>query len=603
MILGTRILKNILSDVDDTIKQYETKFGELKSAFQGRAVLRTEITVLRVLDQVENIGKRLRLCLMASLTKILLDIAAEISLDDIAYAEGARYDPERQCLPGTREEVLMEITDWINSTDGVMPRMFVLSGVAGSGKSSIAHTIARLFDDVGRLGSSFCFDRANQAKLRPDIFFGTIARDLADLDPQRKQSLWRVVKEKTALRKTRAAREQFEHFILKPAADLTTVGPIVIVIDAFDESGDEASRRVILSILAERISELPPNLRVLVTTRREADIDEAFDSNPHVYCKLMDSIDLNSTNNDISAFIRDGLADVASLDEKWPNQSWCELLVQKSEAHFQWASTACRFIKGDGEHGVYPTERLANILAFSPLSKNVNRLDHLYLDILTRLFPPDNDIIGLNRFKLVVGRTLAAVEPLSVPSLRELRKGEDSVNVVELIMRPMGSLFNGVNEPRALIRPLHTSLRDFLTDPGRSGRFHIDVVLHERALALACLRAMQEGLKFNICQLETSYLPNSDVPDLTLRVEEHIPPHLSYSCRFWTRHLQGAACDAETLPAVKDFLLDRTLYWLEVMSFRKEISAALKSLLLLAEWSRVSIVISICPSICDMCSI
>jgi hypothetical protein len=65
MLLGMRILKNILSDVDDTIKQYETKFGELKSALQGRAVLRTEITVLRVLDQVENIGKQLRTWLMA----------------------------------------------------------------------------------------------------------------------------------------------------------------------------------------------------------------------------------------------------------------------------------------------------------------------------------------------------------------------------------------------------------------------------------------------------------------------------------------------------------------------------------------------------------
>jgi hypothetical protein len=87
----------------------------------------------------------------------------------------------------------------------------------------------------------------------------------------------------------------------------TTIGPIVIVIDAFDESGDEASRRVILSILANRISELPPNLRVLVTTRRESDIDKAFDSNSHVHCKHMDTIDTNSTNNDITAFIRDSL--------------------------------------------------------------------------------------------------------------------------------------------------------------------------------------------------------------------------------------------------------------------------------------------------------
>jgi len=122
-----------------------------------------------------------------------------------------------------------------------------------------------LFDDVGYLGSSFCFNHANQAKLWHDILFSTIAHDLADLDPQHKQSLWHVVKEKPTLCKTHVAWEQFEHFILKPVVDLTTVRPIVIVIDAFNESGDEASQRVILSILTEWISELPPNLRILVT--------------------------------------------------------------------------------------------------------------------------------------------------------------------------------------------------------------------------------------------------------------------------------------------------------------------------------------------------
>ena len=101
----------------------------------------------------------------------MLHLAANINLNDIAYTEGARYDPERQCLPGTHEEVLREIMDWVNSTDGQVSRMFVLSGVTGSGKSLIVHTIARLFDDVGCLGSSFCFDCSNQAKLCPNAFF------------------------------------------------------------------------------------------------------------------------------------------------------------------------------------------------------------------------------------------------------------------------------------------------------------------------------------------------------------------------------------------------------------------------------------------------
>ena len=442
----------------------------------------------------------------------MLHLAANINLDDIAYAEGAHYDPERQCLPGTREEVLREIMDWVNSTDGQVSRMFVLSGVAGSGKSSIAHTIARLFDDVGRLGSSFCFDRSNQAKLHPGAFFSTIARDLADLDPQRKQSLCRVVQDKTALRKTHAPREQFEQFILKPAADLMTVGPTVIVIDAFDESGDEESRRVILSILAGRISELPPNFCVLVTTRRETDIDRAFNGNPHVHCKLMNTIDMDSTNIDISIFIRNHLADVAELDKKWPNQSWCGLLVNKSEGLFQWVSTACQFIKGDGQHGVHPTEQLTHLLSLVP--QNLNRLDQLYLDILKRLFPMGHDTTGLNRFKWVVGRIVAAVEPLTVVALKELCKEDNSIDVVELITTPMGSLFSGVNQLSEPVQPLHLSLRNFLTNPRRSERFYIDIPLHERGLTLACLRVMEVDLKFNICQLETLHLLNSSVNDL-----------------------------------------------------------------------------------------
>jgi len=41
---------------------------------------------------------------------------------------------------------------------------------------------------------------------------------------------------------------------------------------------------------------------------------------------------------------------------------------------------------------------------------------------------------------------------------------------------------------------------------------------------------LQEGLCFNICDLQSSYLLNSEVPDLTERVKAKILPHLSYSC-------------------------------------------------------------------------
>jgi uncharacterized protein YydD (DUF2326 family) len=59
--LEKRVLEHVLSGADDRIKQFEDKFEELKSAFQERAVLQTEITVLRILDIVEGQGQHISL--------------------------------------------------------------------------------------------------------------------------------------------------------------------------------------------------------------------------------------------------------------------------------------------------------------------------------------------------------------------------------------------------------------------------------------------------------------------------------------------------------------------------------------------------------------
>ena len=301
------------------------------------------------------------------------------------YAEGARFDPEKGCLPGTRQEVIDEISEWVNRDGDDVPRLFLLSGVAGSGKSAIAHTVAQQFDAVGRLGSSFCFDRSHQAERHPNNLFSTIARDLADLDPQRRQLLWNVIQGKRALRTTKAAREQFEQFILAPTTNLMSIGPILIVIDALDESADPTSRKVLLSILAEKISELPANFRVLVTARAEKDIQAALGQNPNVVCKLMDAIDIKQSTRDIFSFVHSQLADVSGLEEKWPNSTWCQLLMEKSEGLFQWAFTACQFVKGNGKEGLDPTEQLSMLLSPFPQSNQSNHLDQLYIKILTQI--------------------------------------------------------------------------------------------------------------------------------------------------------------------------------------------------------------------------
>ena len=575
----------MLSDVDIRIKRYADKFTELKAAFQGRAIVQTGITVQRILNKVENLGTPFH---CRDLFHVLhLYIAAEVDLNDMPYAEGARFDSEKGCLPGTREEVIDEITNWVNSDGDHVPCVFFLSGLAGSGKSAIAHTVASRFHELGRLGSSFFFDRAYSTDRRPDNLFSTIARDLADLDPQRKRSLWELIQGQRALRTTRSAREQFDQFILNPSSKLMAVGPMVIVIDALDESGDPAARKALLAVLVDQVVHLPFNFRILVTSRPERDIQTALSGKRHVVYKGMDTIDVMSTKSDISRFVRAELAAVHGLNHKWPNEAWRHLLAERSEGLFQWASTACLFIKGDGQEGLDPSEQLDIILSLTPLVTKSNHLDQLYLEILMRTFGTKNATV-MNRFKAIMGRLLAAREPLSVFTLREMWSGCDLSDAIRLIIPPLGSLLSGVGQNFVPVRPLHTSFRDFLTDPERSGPFYVEVSAHHRSLVVATLRIMKTGLRFNICHLETSHVRNCDIPDLAARIEGNIPAHLSYACQFWADHLQGIAFDSDILEGVKEFLLQQLLYWLEVLSLINEPSSASKGLKFLLDWNQVS---------------
>jgi hypothetical protein len=104
---------------------------------------------------------------------------------------------------------------------------------------------------------------------------------------------------------------------------------------------------------------------------------------------------------------------------------------------------------------------------------------------------------------------------------------------------------------------------------------------------------MDEGLKFNICDLETSYLRNDDVEDLSSRVEKSIPDHLSYSCCFWVEHVCNSTMHAtedhgDLFQEIQNFLHIRLLYWFEALSLIKKVSIASTALATTARWITVS---------------
>jgi hypothetical protein len=99
---------------------------------------------------------------------------------------------------------------------------------------------------------------------------------------------------------------------------------------------------------------------------------------------------------------------------------------------------------------------------------------------------------------------------------------------------------------------------------------------------------MKDRLIFNICELETSYIVNENVPNLKSSIETFIPVHLSYPCYFWGYHIKDTPFDEILLKEINSFLKEYLLYWLEALSLLRSVSIALQTLSIIGEWSKVS---------------
>jgi hypothetical protein len=121
-------------------------------------------------------------------------------------------------------------------------------------------------------------------------------------------ALGKAVKDNTSLRVgTRDYDTLFESLILEPLKDLHIVGPILIVIDALDKSGDTTSRIGLHAFLAKNLKRLPSNFRVVIS-RPEHAIVSALAGAPSVKIKYMNDTELVAeTHKDILTFLREKL--------------------------------------------------------------------------------------------------------------------------------------------------------------------------------------------------------------------------------------------------------------------------------------------------------
>ena len=161
-----------------------------------------------------------------------------------AYAAEYRHGERKGCLEGTRITVLDEIELW--ASDFTKPPVYWLNGLAGTGKSTIAQTIAERVFAAGQLGASFFCSRDFDDRSKLQFIFPTLAVQLAHKFSEFRSILVPLVQNDPGAA-CESLYNQMEKLIVKPLTKSAI--STVIVIDALDECKDEEPASLILSVI------------------------------------------------------------------------------------------------------------------------------------------------------------------------------------------------------------------------------------------------------------------------------------------------------------------------------------------------------------------
>lgn len=483
------------------------------------------------------------------------------------------------CLPNTRASLLKEIYSWADGDD--KRSIFWLNGLAGTGKSTIARTVAWTYWKQSQLGASFFFARGGGDIGSASKFVTTIARQLVSNVPALAPHI------SSALSKHRdvanlSLRDQWQILVHGPLMELQSNGQhasYVVVVDALDECAEDDIIRIIPRILAETGSFQAVRLRVLLTSRAEIPIQNGFSQVSDKDHKdfILHNIAPSIVDHDIKIFLEYSLTLIGNEDGQgpdWPGVKVIKDLVKSACGLFIWAATACRFI---GE-GLFADERLDMLLNHDAVDANPEHpspeehLNQMYLTVLRSSLRPtfsDKEKERLNNLlKLILGSIAALASPLSLKSLSMLlaipKKRTESA------MKGLHAILDMPNDHNRSLRLHHPSFRDFLFEAGRSDDFWVDEKQAHERLAIQCLELMSSSLYEDVCGIK---VPGESLASVeSSRVEQRLPPEVRYACLHWVQHLERGGVQLQDDDQVHTFLQEHLLHWFEALGWIGRVS-------------------------------
>ncbi|KAL5640441.1 hypothetical protein ACGC1H_007629 [Rhizoctonia solani] len=531
---------------------------------------------MRHYRRIQSLFRQLQVNLSASTWSIANEHLVNARLEALDPVKLATYDStfastvgRRSCTEGTRTEILSNLDKWLYDTDA--PAVYWMNGMGGTGKTTIACSFSEALERGKRLAASFFCTRTTAECKDAARIIPTIAYQLACYSSPFQSSLYQVLGEDPDAG-SRNIQKQFERLLRDPLLQLNDAIPdnLVVVIDALDECEDRTGVETILDILFQHAQAIP--LKFLVTSRPE----------PDIYKKMMlhsqareiirpHNIEESLVQADIELYLKTELALVS------PSASDIEQLVQRSGALFICAATLVRYIQSD-KWLSESHKRLKSVLNITTeATQSDAHIDTLYTAILSLVLNENKEDM-----RVVLRTVLFAHEPIDIETIAML-SGIDEPRRVLSAVQPLRSILHQP-EPTGVVSTLHASFSDFMFNRERSGEYFCDIVEHSLVLAERCFLAMKKQLRFNICRLESSFIPDDKVDNIQERIRRRISATLAYACRHWGSHLGLASKSDSLMTMFNEFISHRLLFWMEVLNLKRDTTIGLVTLMKAQRW-------------------
>ncbi|KAB5591103.1 Vegetative incompatibility protein HET-E-1 [Ceratobasidium theobromae] len=542
-----------------------------------------EEDLIRCYRRIEQLLHRLQIEVSMSAWNIANSNQVDARLEKLDPARLASYNSKlstrinrRMCTAHTRKEILSGLYSWSDNANA--EKIYWMNGMAGTGKTTIACTISDSLRSHGQLGASFFCTRTSPECRDADRIIPTIAYQLARHSTPFRSALCHAL-EKEPDASSLNVSTQFERLLKQPLLETKAklANNLVVVIDALDECDNSSLVGLLLDELFQFAASLP--IKFFITSRPEPAIRERMISDDSISRAIfhLHDIETSLVQADIELFLEEELAFMR------PSTNQVKQLAEMAGKLFIYAATAVRYIR-PGKGAINPRERLTKMLAVDLNSQNkFAPLDQLYSTILDAAF--DEDVLDpdeQDRIRLILWTAVCMCEPVSAATLA-LLSGYDSEDDALAALQPLRSVLY-VSEDSNIVSTLHASFPDFMFTPERSGKYFCVVNAHSQLLAQQCFKVMKAGLRFNICNLGSSLVPDSEVLDLKARIQNNISPTLSYACRYWADHLKMTPTVDGLCISLNEFLSQGLLFWMEVLNLKECIVTGVQELAQAQTW-------------------